>query len=426
MLKSNLVQTQSVKLAMTHELRQAIELLQFSSQELIDFLEEKALENPLIKLISPKKPAFRQDSKNWIEQICCSDTTLADFLIQQLAYQKLSPDVKSKVVYLIHCLDENGYLTVSYDEILENYPTLAEEEWEYCVSILQGLEPTGIGARNLQECIVLQMKKKSFAEHEVELIETHFDLFAHKKWSSISQNLNIPVREIQELADKIATLDPKPGSRFARAISDYVTPDCVVSMENGEWTLRFVEDHLPKVQFEINYYHRLKENRDSSIQDYLKRNLSDYQWLMKSLESRKWNLRRIIAAVVKRQEAFLKNGRSSIQPLTMREIAEELNIHESTVSRAVREKYIQTPHGTILLKSLFSARLSNQYEDHSAEKVKQMILQLVEKEDKLKPLSDQQLAEQLSQQAITVSRRTVAKYRDQLGILPSLKRKLFL
>ncbi|WP_243356066.1 RNA polymerase factor sigma-54 [Bacillus litorisediminis] len=426
MIKSNLVQTQSVKLAMTHELRQAIELLQFSSQELIEFLEEKALENPLIKLISPKKNTFSKDSKTWIEQICCSETSLADSLIQQLSYQKLSPIVKSRVVYLIHCLDENGYLTISYNDVLETYPSMRAEEWDYYLSILQGLEPAGVGARNLQECIVLQMKKRGFASHEIELIETHFELFAHKKWSSISQKLNIPIGEIQELADKIATLDPKPGSRFGKGISDYVTPDCVVTMENGDWTIRFVEDHLPKVQLEINYYQRLIENRDSSVQDYLKRNLSDFRWLVKSMESRKSNLKRIILAILKRQEAFLKNGRSSIQPLTMREIAEELNIHESTVSRAVREKYIQTPHGTIHLKSLFSARLSDQNEELSAEKVKQMILQIVEKEDKLNPLSDQQIADQLGCQSVAISRRTVAKYRDQLGILPSIKRKKFI
>ncbi|MET3697509.1 RNA polymerase RpoN-/SigL-like sigma 54 subunit [Bacillus oleivorans] len=425
MIKSNLVQTQSVKLTMTHELRQAIELLQFSSQELIEYLEEKALENPLIKLISPKKPTIRQDSKNWIEQICCSETSLADFLIQQLSYLKLSPAVKTKVVFLIHCLDENGYLTVAYDDILETYPAMTVEEWDYYLSILHGLEPTGVGARNLQECIVLQMKKKGFAKQEVELIETYFDSFAHKKWTAISQKLSIPIRQIQELADQIATLDPKPGSRFAKEISDYVTPDCVVLMEKGEWTIRFVEDHLPKVQLELDYYHRLIGNRDPFVQDFLKRNLSEYHWLIKSIESRKSNLKRIILAVLKKQESFLKYGRSSILPLTMREIAAELNIHESTVSRAVRDKYIQTPHGTIRLKSLFSAKVGDHQDEQSAEKVKQMILQIMEKEDKLNPLSDQQIAEQLSHQSIAISRRTVAKYRDQLGILPSLKRKKF-
>lgn len=427
MLKMSLIQKQTVKLTMTPELRQAIQLLQFTSQELSAYLEEKALDNPLIQLIRPatSTPKRNQDSSNWMEQFGQAERTLAEYLHQQLIYQRISQRLKPIVEFLIEGLDENGYLTLTNKDLLEKFPQLTYEEWEESVSILQGLEPTGVGARSLQECLILQMKKAEFTEDAMTLIQNHFDNFANKKWHRISQTLKIPISDIQVLSDQISTLHPRPGSQFKKETSTYIMPDCIVSVENQNCMLQFVEDHLPKIQFQKNYYQKFQHSNDSAVQSFLRHKTEDFHWLLKSLESRKNNLQKIILAVVQKQEDFFKYGKSYIRPLTMKEISNELNIHESTVSRAIRGKYIQSTLGTFPLKMLFSSKVGNPEADYSSQQIKQFIQELVHSEDKKQPLSDQAIAEQIQKKSITISRRTVAKYRDQLGILPSTKRREF-
>ncbi|GAA0318064.1 RNA polymerase factor sigma-54 [Bacillus carboniphilus] len=430
--KVSLVQKQSVKLSMTQELQQAIALLQYSSQELISFLEEKTLDNPLIQLTPPSYTTTRKSNRvkkdsnsNWIEQLGHKEESLSEHLLKQLVLLNVSQSTKQKIHYLIDSLDDNGYLTIQYEDMKNQYPNMTESEWDYCVSVLQALEPNGVGARSLQECLMIQMKRNHFSEQDTVIIEFYFDSFANKKWKQIEKELNIPLQEIQNLADNIQTLHPRPGLRFKKEESPYIIPDFLVWKKDGKWQIQLVQDHIPNVQYHSDYYRTFAQHSDASVQEYLKHCTGEYNWLKKSLKSRKWTLERIMTTMVARQEAFFERGPAFIRPLSMREVADELHIHESTVSRAVRGKFFQTNHGTFPLKSLFSAAVGNPQEDQSTEQVKQALLKLIETEDKLKPLSDQQIVDLLHQQYIKVSRRTIAKYRDQLGILPSSKRKQY-
>jgi RNA polymerase sigma-54 factor len=440
-LQVGLWQQQSLKLTMTQELKQAIQLLQFSAVELSSFLEAKALENPLIqlensniKLMDPhfdytKKNRFKnleRDDKDWVEQIAYQSGTLQEFLLLQVNLKAL-PKIQRKIIhYLIYNLDSNGYLTIETDEVTQLF-RVHDRDIQDCIEILQSFEPTGVGARNLQECLLLQANKREDSPAFVKnILANYFLEFAERKWKLISKKMGIEIQHIQAAADFIQTLDPRPGSHFFTDRPQYVLPDLIVTGENQNLTVHLFERHLPNVQFQKEYYTMMSSYKDGQVKQFLKEKAYDFQWLMKGLEQRKETLLKVGFSILQRQKDFFLKGTKHLKPLTMKEVAEDIGSHESTVSRAVREKYIQTPFGTFELKHFFSAALStNEETNASAVQVKSMIVQLLKNEDKKKPLSDQAIAEQLQIEGITVSRRTVAKYRDHLKILPSSKRKRF-
>lgn len=442
-LQVGLWQQQTLKLAMTQELKQAIELLQYSSQELTSFLESKALENPLIQLKNAniKLVDFRnersnkyrmkndsRDQKNLIEQTMQPSTTLQDYLFMQLSMKALSNIQKNIFKNLIYNLDTNGYLTIKLEEMADytGNPVAAEE----CLQMLQSLEPAGVGARNLQECLLLQVRRKQDCPALVKkILENSFLPFAERKWKQLSKQLNVEIQDIQLAADFIQTLNPRPGSPFNLEKPQYVVPDLVVTIQNQEIRLDLFEKHLPSVHYEKDYYKMMSGYRDQQVKQFLKEKTQDFHWITRSLEQRKETLLKVGTAITLKQREFFLNGPTHLKPLTMKDIADVIEVHESTVSRAVREKYIQTPYGTYEMKYFFStglARTNEMVEEQaSSTQVKNFILERIKEEDKSKPLSDQLIADQLKGEGIIVSRRTVAKYRDQLNIAPSSKRKRY-
>jgi len=435
-LKAGLWQQQTLKLKMTQELTQAIALLQYSSQELTAFLESKALENPLIQVESThiktmdpqrdrsKKTRVRdKDQQNWIEQIGKTVTSLSDYLYSQVVNH---PDI-GLIKELFEYLDENGYFSVSNDIISERF-NIPVATVESLIEEIQSLEPAGVGARSLGECLYLQLirleKRNPLAEN---LVKEHFIEFADKKWKILSKQLDVSLSDIQTAFDLIQTLNPRPGGIFHQDVSTYVVPDVVVKWDGENFQISVFDEVLPKVSFQKDYYQKFAEVADTQVSKYLQEKQQDYHWIVKSLEQRKETITKVALKIVEKQRDFFEKGPSHLKPMTMKEIAEETDVHESTVSRAVREKYMQTPYGTYELKSFFTNMVSTTTsEATSSNHVKDSIKKLIGKENKSKPYSDQEILAILKKsEGIDISRRTVAKYREQLGILSSSKRKRF-
>lgn len=428
-LNAGLWQQQTQKLTMTQELSQAIALLQFSALELGDFLEDKMLDNPLlnikkqnVELYRPKKQQ-RAEDKSWIEQIGDHRYTLADHLLPQLHDIHVTSTEKKIITYMIHHLDDNGYFTGDLEEIAKCF-NLSTEEVEDCLIILQFFEPIGIAARSLGECLLLQVENNQLAE---EILSKHFDLFANKKWKALAKILSIEIKDIQPIFDYVQTLNPRPGLAFQQEKAPYIVPDVVIAQEAEQWSVSLYDDLLPKIQFNQNYFQQMATHEDQKVSQFLQEKRQDFQWIVRSLEQRQRTILNVSSKIVEKQQDYFQKGAEFLKPMTMKEISEELGIHESTVSRAVREKYAQTPFGTVELKSFFTSAIDSVSDESlSSSMVKGAMVKLMNSEDKQKPLSDLDMVQLLKdQEGIKVSRRTVAKYREQLGIPSSSKRKRY-
>jgi len=438
-LKAGLWQQQTLKLTMTQELSQAIALLQYSAHELAAFLEDKALENPLLKIenvnVKPMNPLidrnrrkYEKSEKDWIEQIADKPFSLEEHLISQLKITNLTGEQMKVIRHLIKNLDENGYFTGDLAEIgLKLHVEL--DMVEDCLAIIQTLEPAGIGARDLQECLALQSYYKNPNNELAQtILSKYFVPFAEKKWKPIAKELGISLKDLQDVFDEIQQLNPKPGATLRNEPTTYIIPDAIIEHTNEGLTVRMCDESLPRVRFNDSYYQKF-QNANQQVSRFLQDKAQDYQWILKSIEQRKETLTKVVAKIVEKQPAFFHKGSQYLVPMTMKEIAGELEIHESTVSRAVREKYVQTPIGTFPLKTFFTSTIQTVSDDESTSstQVKNEISKLIAEEKKEKPLSDQDMVEQLKlQKGILVSRRTVAKYREQLGIPSSSKRKRFI
>jgi len=438
-LKAGLWQQQTLKLAMTQELSQAIALLQYSAQELAAFLEDKALENPLLKIenvnVKPMNPQIdrnrrkhQKSEKDWIEQIGDTPFSLEEHLISQLKITHLTAEQMKVIRHLIKDLDENGYFVGDLTEISLKLQ-VDHEIVEDSLAIIQTLEPAGIGARDLQECLLMQSYYKNPNNDLAQtILSKYFIPFAEKKWKPIAKELAISMKDLQDVFDEIQQLNPKPGALLRNEPTTYIIPDAIIEQTNEGLTVRMVDESLPRISFNQSYYQKF-HNQNQQVSRFLQDKVQDYQWILKSIEQRKETLTRVVAKIVEKQPAFFQKGSQYLVPMTMKEIAGELDIHESTVSRAVREKYVQTPIGTYPLKTFFTSTIQTltDEESTSSTQVKNEIHSLVAQENKQKPLSDQDMVEQLKlQKGILVSRRTVAKYREQLGIPSSSKRKRFI
>jgi RNA polymerase sigma-54 factor len=435
-LKAGLWQQQTLKLTMTQELSQAIALLQYSAVELVEFLENKAQENPLLQIDRSKIDGYRSkkkgngqksDDKAWIEQIGDQRYSLADHIYPQIQDLKMTPKQLKVVHHFVHCLDDNGYFTGNLEEIANHF-SISLTEAEGFLSILQQVEPVGIGARNLQECLLLQIRRDTPMNQLAEtIISDHFMMFAEKKWKAISKILNIELNDIQQVYDYILTLNPKPGSGYHYERAPYVIPDVMVLKEGDDFVVQLTNSILPKIQFNKDYFSQLSNHKDDKVTQFLNDKQQDYQWIMRSIEQRQKTIINVTGIIVEKQQDYFNKGPNFLKPMTMREISEELGIHESTVSRTVREKYVQTPFGTVELKSFFTNAIESVSDESlSSSQVKRAIDKLVKQENKQKPLSDQEMVLLLKEQeGILVSRRTIAKYREQLGIPSSSKRKRY-
>ena len=423
---------QQQKLIMTPELKLALKILQLPAVELEELLQQELEDNPVLELVDDNrdeksevqqkqdkkekekeidwKEYFQFQGKSYAEEGFDSDEaaelsyenfitysyTLKDHLISQLRVSQISKKLRDIGEYIIESLDENGYLTITKEDlaaILDVKP----EEVEEALSVIQTFEPFGVGASNLKECLLIQLRNKDIYDKKIEvIIINHLDDIASNRINNISKKLSISIEEAQKYSDIIKNLEPKPGRAFEEGTSTkYVTPDAYIE-------------------------------KAAQASAFISNKLSSAMWLIKSLEHRKNTLYNVVKAILDYQMDFFEKGPMFLKTMTLKKIAEMVNVHESTVSRAINGKYVQTPRGIFEIKYFFKSGVDNQDgEAISSESIKKMIKSYVSGEDASKPLSDQHIADLLVKEGYMISRRTVAKYRDELGILSSSKRKRY-
>ena len=444
---------QTQKLIMTQELRQAISILQLNIQELINYVQKELEENPFLDLaddstktdepetepdwaeyfrdksdlgFSPA-PVKREEGASW-ENFVSQETTLSEYLLQE--WELIAPDPLEKHIgaFIIGNLDEHGYLTISTSEIACALKLPLQRVLQVLRKV-QLLDPPGVGARCLEECLLIQARVLGRLTPAVrDVIQYYLRDLAEGRVARVAQQLHLSVHEVQEIRDLIRTLDPKPGRRFASGDGiHYVIPDVVVEKVEGEYVI-LVNDAIANRLTVNNFYRGMLTNDscDTDTKRYLEQKLNSALWLIKSIEQRRLTIYRIVEALLRRQRAFFDHGVRHLQPLTLRQVADEIGVHESTVSRATAGKYIQTPWGVFALRFLFGSGVEGvDGTAAAAESVKRLLADLVADEDPARPLSDKQMADILRQRGINLSRRTVAKYRSEARIPPSSARRRF-
>ncbi|MFD0767530.1 RNA polymerase factor sigma-54 [Bacillus sp. CGMCC 1.60114] len=428
-MKASLLQEQSLRLAMTQELRQAITMLQYNVQELTEFLYEQSLENPLIELggfdrEKKKSKTTSKQTENQMEIYSVDSTTIQQHLVDQLQYYKIDEEQRKIASFIILNVDENGYLQETNEE-LAALLSVCVEEVNRCMELVQSLEPAGVAARNIQECLSIQLKRLQKKDALAEMIvDEHFAYFVKKDWRKLVNVLKCSTEELQEAVHVITSLQPKPGLAFSSEKPMYIVPDMAVKKEDNRLVIQMNERNMPRIEIHSEYS-ELLHNSERDVASYVSEKYQHVQWIMRSLKQRKQTLLKVMEVIIEKQRDFFMNGPQYLKPLALKEVAEILGVHESTISRATRNKYVQTPYGLFEMKSFFSnAVATTEDEAISTKRVKQLIQEFVGKEDKKKPLSDQKISKMLEEEhEIVVSRRTVAKYREQLNIPASSLRK---
>lgn len=431
-MRAELWQEQRLQLSLTKELVQAIELLQYSALDLEAFLYEQSLENPFLEIrrgrMRRRTSRTDKDRKQWLENISGRTETLAGHLLAQLPGLMLPAKEERMVRHLIAALDEDGYLRVPLAELAARF-SVSEQEVERALRFVQSLDPPGVGARDLAECLLLQLERRPERDELAEtIVRHHFVAFAEKAWKTLAKQLGVSLGELQRVFELIRTLEPRPGIHYANETPHFIVPDLIVTRQaDGGWIVTYNDDIHPELGWNKEYERHIVAVGDRHAERFMKEKYRQFTWLAKSLEQRKQTLVHLMGIIIDRQRSCFESGLSALKPMTMREVAEELGVHESTVSRAVRHKYVQTPFGTIELRRFFSsAATAGAGETASSVQVKAIIQTLISAEDRRAPLSDQQLADLLrDQHGIAISRRTVAKYREQLRIPSSAKRKQY-
>jgi RNA polymerase sigma-54 factor len=431
-MKIGLIQEQSLKLKMTQELQQAITLLQYSSADLLSYVQELTMENPLIEVRETYSTPYRQqrakssDKQSFIENTLQDKTNLRDHLRNQLIDFSMKRKDRVCLELLINALDANGYLKDDLGE-LASVLNVSDEFLESKLYLLQSLDPAGIGARSLQECILLQLRRLPVRNMTAEqIISDHFQAFAEKSWKDLAKKLTISICEIQEIQHLIKTLEPRPGLKYESNESTYVTPDIIVRRSNNELQIIYNDELMPQLLFNQPIESDITNKLDLETKDYYSKKLTQGKWLQRALEQRKETMINVMRVITEKQKDYFLYGKNRLKPLTLKNIAEILDIHESTVSRTVKDKYVQTPHGLVSMKSFFSNKLDEEKGEISTASVKIRLKELIDAEDKKKPLSDQKIANSLkTSYGITISRRTVTKYREQLNIPTSGIRKQY-
>lgn len=435
-IKFDLTIEQTQKLNLTQEMVQAIKILQLNGTELERYVDEQVLSNPVLEkdLIvrehTSMSTGFRKEKPQGtpFKKFNVNEETLSEHLLHQLQFVKAPKGVIEVCEYLIDTLDDNGYLTQSVEDVASDY-NCSGETVRRAINVIRSFEPAGVGARTIPQCLVLQMRAKGTCSNlKAKVIAEHLEDIALNRLQHIAKETKTSVTTIQKIADEIRTLDPKPGRAYASSEETrYITPDVYLEVVNGEYKLMLSETSRPGVMINPEYMDMLEGSEgNEELTGYLVDKIKAAKWLIDSIEQRRNTIYNVAKAIVDYQQDFFEYGDKHMKPLVLRQIADQVEVHESTVSRTINGKYIQTPRGVYELKYFFTSGVSNKEgEDVSSKAIKEMIKELVDKEDPKKPISDQKIAEALAEKGIDVARRTVAKYREGMGIFSSQKRKRY-
>jgi RNA polymerase sigma-54 factor len=480
-MEARLSLRQSQRVVMTPLLQQAIQLLQLSTLELQEVVQKELLENPLLEEVTqesqetadapvtpdtPPAPTVEQltteppptaerqtdelpfdfnavmsadddhEERSLVSQedredlpfenVVRTQLSLTDHLEDQLRFASEDAVVRRIGTEIIGNLDEDGYLRAELEEIAQRCGVTAEEVAKV-LELVQGFDPPGVAARSIQECLLLQLKRDPLPDPvSVEIIEVHFDDLSRRRYQDIARTMKLPVDRIMESVEEIMGLEPKPGRRFGGNDSRYIVPDVFVYKLGSEYTIVLNEDGIPRLRVNSLYRSLLRgAGSGDEARQYVEQKLRSALWLIKSVDQRQRTLRKVTQSIVKFQRDFLDRGLAHLRPLSLRDVGEDIGMHESTISRVTTNKYVETPQGLFELKFFFHSGIaSGDGEMVSSVSVKKMIQDILAAEDPAKPQSDQEVAQALQKRGLTIARRTVAKYREELGILPSHQRRL--
>jgi RNA polymerase sigma-54 factor len=473
----------SQQLRINPRLYQAMDLLYMPLLDLQQHLKQELLGNPFLELVEPeeetevplaeeakedKKEAEANDEPNWeeillddgsdsgapprdmseareyVEPVPVESKDLSDYLRDQMRLLDLTPRQQLLAEEFIGNIAEDGYLGATLEEIVRGANQLLEEhaadserdvqpqmfttaEAEEMLRIIQKLDPPGVGARDLRECLLLQLEARGETDTLAHrLVRDAFDDLKAHRWSDLGKRFGLDATEVQKVADDLAKLDPKPGLQHSAANDAYIIPDLVVEKIDGEYKVFLNDAGLPRLRISKTYQDiaRDKKKFQGENKDFINQRMNSAHWMIQAIEQRRQTMLKVMNFIVDRQRDFFEKGVEFLKPLTLREVADVINMHESTVSRVTNEKYVQTPRGLLPLKFFFSSGLSTTTgEDASARAIRAQIQKMVGDEDPKNPLTDQQIVEMFAQRGVKIARRTVAKYRDQLSILPARMRK---
>ena len=474
-MKAGLHQTMRQTLIITQRLQQALKLLQMPTLELQQALKAELERNPLLEEVDeveevqeiddakeesglkeseapepaestaegekiewedfwpdsswdgPVAPRTDDPGEEFYEKVPVTVKSLSEHLEEQLRLTGLGPVELAIGDYLIGSIDENGYLQTTVDEVAETL-SVPPEKVEEVLGIIQGFDPAGVAARNLQECLWIQLVQKNLQETlGGRIVQEQFDNLLNKRFSEIARSMRCTVEEVQAAGDLIATLDPRPGQEVAAEETRYVVPDLLVERVGEEYVVSLNDRNVPRLRINNAYQHILrKKSGGDEERKFISEKLNSAKWLIQTIEQRRKTMIKVMRRIVEEQRDFFEKGVEGLHPLTLQQIANQIGMHESTVSRVTTNKYVQTPRGVFELKYFFSSGLAtDEGDDVSAKAAKDKIYQLINGEDKLDPMSDQRIAEVLQESGLRIARRTVAKYREALRILPARARRRY-
>jgi len=354
-----------------------------------------------------------------------TETSLQEHLMRQAEMTDLSAAAMVAIQHLVGSLDDRGFLTQSASDVaLQTGQPL--DTVQEALKALKSFEPAGIGAKDLGECLVLQLQAKNRGDSlAARIVRDHFTLLTRRRIPEIARKIGAHMDDVQVAIEEVGTLDPAPGRRFADDNNRVVVPDVTVEEDSGEWKILLNSDYIPRLRISNTYKEMIaKGSLSKDERDYVRERMRSGKFLINSIEQRQQTIERITREIIKVQEEFFREGVAKLRPLTMTQIADEVGVHETTVSRAIANKFIKTPHGVFEFKFFFTPGYqADSGESVSNTSVKEMIDELVSLEDKGRPLSDQEIVAKLQAKGINIARRTVAKYREELGLLPSNLRR---
>jgi RNA polymerase sigma-54 factor len=385
------------------------------------------------------------EEREYFEPVTVATRDLSDHLRDQVSLLELDPREMLLADEFIGNIGDDGYLATSVEEVVDSLndvvsraadeaerdiadlPLYTVEEAEKMLATVQSLDPPGVAARTLQECLLLQLKEAGLQQSlPYRLVHDCFDELIAHRWSEISKRFGISAADVQGAADEIAKLDPKPGLRYSSGSDNYIIPDLIVDKIDGQYHVFLNDANLPRLKLSKTYQEiaRDKKKFEGENKEFISNKLNSANWMIQAIEQRRQTMLKVMNYIVDRQREFFDKGVQYLKPLTLREVAEVINMHESTVSRVTNEKFVQTPRGVLPLKFFFSSGLATtDGEDVSARGIKAQLQKLVQEEDPKHPLTDQAIVNILRESGVQIARRTVAKYRDQLGVLSARMRK---
>ncbi len=465
------------QLVMTQRLQQALKLLQVPTLELEQILRQELQVNPLLEEVDPAEEVEEEASQDevtteevaadnpesqagddpsgageridWdeyfkdgfrtavVEQELDDEDQLErppvyvpsgqQTLKEQLHLVVANPLEREIGEYIIGCLNEDGFLVCSLEEIATFFE-VDQDQVSKVLRFIQEFDPPGVGARDLQECLLLQLKAKEREDSpEAHVIRHHFDALKTRKFGDIAREMKITPSEVQQIAERIGELDPKPGLSTTQEGARPIVPDLVVEKVDDDYVVYLNDINLPRLRVSKAYESQLRDShQDANAVQFIDEKKRYAEWIIKTIEQRRRTMIKVMEAIVREQQEFFEHGAIALKPLTLQQVANAIGMHESTVSRVTRQKYVQTPRGVFPLKYFFSAGLDTQKgEEVAAKAVKMMIKEIVDNENAARPLSDKKIVDMLEVRGLKIARRTVAKYREQLGILNARMRKQF-